>query len=183
MQEHSEENLEFWEAVMKYRTAAGAAFPSLPHVHSHKRLTALLSEAGSVSSLEQIWNGEKGQDKDSIKEATSSANSSALALPTAGSASLEQINEIPTLPQHSDPAAVAKLKEEVETILKTFLTEGSAKEVNVPAKIRRKVSQEISERKNYHPDIFRPALEHAYVMMKLSSFPNFVKTAGSATKQ
>ncbi|KAJ3204012.1 hypothetical protein HDU67_009814 [Dinochytrium kinnereticum] len=172
--EHSEENLEFWEAVIKYRGSAGSLFPSLPHVHSHKRLTAILNDAGSVSSLEMLWTAADGTHK----EGGASGNTSANALSSVGSFSTENLQENPpTLPQHDDPQAVAKLKDEVDHIMKTFLTEGSVKEVNVPAKIRKKVGQEVNERKNYHPDVFRPALEHAYVMMKLSTFPNFVKAA------
>ncbi|KAI8852972.1 hypothetical protein BC829DRAFT_487144 [Chytridium lagenaria] len=138
---------------------------SLDDFRNHKRLTAILNEAGSVSSLEQLWNAADGTQTGS-DSANHSAGASSNILPSPGPMSAENLNEhSPTLPQHDDPQAVIKLKDEVDYIMKTFLTEGSVKEVNVPSKLRKKVLQEVNDRKNYHPDVFRPALEHAYVMV------------------
>lgn len=60
---------------------------------------------------------------------------------------------------------LAELKDEVEMIITLYMMPGSDKEVNLPAAIRKKVLAEVNEKKNYHPDVFKHALEHVYMMV------------------
>ncbi|KAJ3178884.1 hypothetical protein HK101_010092 [Irineochytrium annulatum] len=199
--EHSEENIEFWEAVIRYRQHAATAFPGLAHACSNRLLTNIMAEHnGSITSIDALLTSHAASESASNLNASTAGDhsQSVTALPhsTTVSAlghSLEALSlggghgnahggasdhSLPTLSNDSagvNPEQLAKLRDEVDVIMKRFLSEGSEKEVNLPAKIRRKVTTEVYDRRNYHPDVFRPALEHAYMMMKLSSFPNFIK--------
>ncbi|KAJ3323327.1 hypothetical protein HDU76_013675 [Blyttiomyces sp. JEL0837] len=83
--------------------------------------------------------------------------------------------ELPTTPEF------LTLKAAMDKILKIYFTEGTEKELNIPFQIRSRVVMEVKERRNYHPDVFDAAIENVTTMMRLSSFPNFYRTAVGKT--
>ncbi|KAJ3333901.1 hypothetical protein HDU76_001382 [Blyttiomyces sp. JEL0837] len=151
--EHSSENLDFWESVMQYRRAAEEVFPTL---QSSKRESVRAAEKGSLNSLELLWDhaaphGSRelldGGVRDDHDE-TASQNTEATPLP-----------DTPEM-----KGKLAALKDELDAIITKFLTENANCEINIPEKIKKKLLIEINERKNYHPDVFRSALENVYGM-------------------
>ncbi|KAJ3161526.1 hypothetical protein HDU88_007331 [Geranomyces variabilis] len=152
--EHSEENLEFFQAISRYRERAAKVYPS---VHSSLRSRRTTSH-GSVRSISSAF----------ASQASLSANPSGASRERlAGAASEEVI----------DAGERDKLKEEVDKLVAVYMVPGAEKEVNVPATLRKKLMVEVNDKKNYHPDIFKPVEQHVYLMMKTSSYPNFYREA------
>ncbi|KAI8822913.1 RGS domain-containing protein [Fimicolochytrium jonesii] len=152
--EHSEENLDFWNAVNAYRVKASRVFPNCPP-------TLRVRRQGSHSSMRSI---------SAAFQSTASLGSKHLLHSTSEEALPEKDAQV-------DPADQEKLKDDIDAIVKTYLLPGSEKEVNLPALMRKKVLAEITEKKNWHPDVFKTPLEHVYTIMKTSTYPNFYKQA------
>ncbi|KAJ3401800.1 hypothetical protein HDV05_000264 [Chytridiales sp. JEL 0842] len=150
--EHSDENLEFWDAVMSYRDTASTVYTNISKLPSTRRLTAMFQE-GLISSAASVRSLDDNQSMISLGSQGSLANNGG------------EVDEVKK----------ATLKDELDGIIAKYLTEGSMKEINIPGKVRAKLVKEIDEKRNYHPDIFRSVLEHTYITMKLSSLPNFIK--------
>jgi len=178
--EHSAENLEFYERILAYRDKAHPIFPS-----TNLRSRLISSSSASMAPSMHSTSG--------LQPLASSAS-------TTGSQGLASITEtgggdsggggggggMPATPPLSPGNGAGredenKLREtllkEMETMVKTFLTVGAEKEVNLPAAVRKRIVEEVEERKNLHPDVFRSALEQTYLMMKTSSYPSFYKQA------
>ncbi|KAJ3339219.1 hypothetical protein HDU93_008512 [Gonapodya sp. JEL0774] len=60
--------------------------------------------------------------------------------------------------------ARSKLKADLDIILLMYFSEESDREINVPAKLKRELHQEIL-RENYHPSIFKPIVENLYLSL------------------
>ncbi|KAI8910716.1 hypothetical protein DFJ77DRAFT_470815 [Powellomyces hirtus] len=69
------------------------------------------------------------------------------------------------------------LRADMERIISTYLLQDSAKEINLPDVLRKRILNEVRENNNLHPDLFKGAIENVTTMMRLSSFPNFLKQA------
>ncbi|KAI9138534.1 hypothetical protein BKA69DRAFT_1091112 [Paraphysoderma sedebokerense] len=69
----------------------------------------------------------------------------------------------------------SKIKQECEEIMCEFISAGGKNELTLSTAIKQKISEEISTNKNYHPDIFKPAVQTIHDILKLSSFPQFLK--------
>ncbi|KAI8912225.1 RGS domain-containing protein [Powellomyces hirtus] len=156
--EHSEENLEFFHALTRYRESAAKHYPNCISNLRQRR-------PGSHSSMRSI----------SSAFASSSSLGNSRSMPTASEEMLAEKSD--------DKAGREKLKDEVELIVTLYMIPGSDKEVNLPSSVRKKVLTEVNEKKNYHPDVFKHALEHVYLMMKTSTYPNFYREAVAYLKE
>ena len=81
------------------------------------------------------------------------------------SQSLASANSIPDC---EDPLAREKqlaLKPELDTIVLMYLTTGSKHEVNLPSAVLKKVLLDITVKKDFHPDVLKPALEKTYELV------------------
>ncbi|KAI9329754.1 RGS domain-containing protein [Obelidium mucronatum] len=65
----------------------------------------------------------------------------------------------------------------VVQILDRFFAKGAKHELNIPSNISKALVLSINKRKNIHPEVFNDAMENVLQMLKLSSFPNFYKSA------
>jgi len=160
--EHSEENLEFYQAAVRFREKA---LPLLRTRRSSSRNSLSSSHSGgSLASVHSIHSSHSH----SIHN-TMGGGLAALPIPPTVNTSL-------TSPTSDDKEAkIAALKDDLDTILTLYLTPGSNKEVNIPDSVRKRIMLEVREKKILHPDVLKPAAEHILALMKLSSFPNFVK--------
>ncbi|KAJ3001797.1 hypothetical protein HKX48_002667 [Thoreauomyces humboldtii] len=160
MKEHSEENLEFYHALTRYRTQFARHFPNcISNLRSSRR-----GNTGSNSSMRSI---------SSACASTNSLSQPSSSKPVGSSsetASEEVLTEQPTTEDDR-----RKMKDECERIQKLYLEPGSEKEINLPATLRKKVMIEIKDKGNHHPDVFKHCLEHVYLLMKTSSYPNFYR--------
>ncbi|KNC99880.1 uncharacterized protein SPPG_05252 [Spizellomyces punctatus DAOM BR117] len=150
--EHSEENLAFWHSIMRYRENASKVFQNCPSTLRTRRT----GSHSSVRSMSSVFNSTASLQN---RTATGSVHGSE-----------EPLSE-------DKERELAALKDEIEMIVTLYMMPGSDKEVNLPAAIRKKVLVDINEKKNYHPDVFKHVLEHTYMMMKTSTYPNFYRHA------
>ncbi|KAJ3225201.1 Regulator of G-protein signaling 20 [Chytriomyces hyalinus] len=74
-----------------------------------------------------------------------------------------------------DAKLMEQCKSAVSDLISRFIAVKSPQELNVPPSIRAIVCQEVSEKKNIHPDIFKVVLENVITTLKLASFPKFQK--------
>ncbi|KAJ3023241.1 hypothetical protein HKX48_003845 [Thoreauomyces humboldtii] len=88
-------------------------------------------------------------------------------------------NSDSTLQLSIPPAQLQMLARRVESIISTYLTPQADMEINLPQTIRKRLLFEVREKNNYHPEIFEDAVDHITTMMRLSSFPNFLRSAFS----
>ncbi|KAI9099842.1 RGS domain-containing protein [Phlyctochytrium arcticum] len=192
--EHSEENIQFYQDVQKYRTRATPIFNVLrqrtqsratlsrPSADDLKRSKASLRHSNeSIASFRQ--GGARTLDRahgGSRKKSFAASMASTEDLEDEGSTPqpLMAKGAMPSLPDLKP--VLASLREELEDLINLYMTDGSDREINLPQNIRKRVVNEIREKRNYHPDIFKAALENVSTMMRLSSFPNFLKAATNA---
>jgi hypothetical protein len=125
-----------------YRLNAAKIYPSITQMPSTRRLTTMFQENSTLNSPA------------SMKSLGSLAS---LGLGSQLSINGEREEE------PVDESQKETLKDELDSIVAKFLSEGSMKEINIPGKIRNKLMREIQDKKNYHPDIFRVSLEHTYM--------------------
>ncbi|KAJ3016229.1 UNVERIFIED_CONTAM: hypothetical protein HDU68_012305 [Siphonaria sp. JEL0065] len=85
------------------------------------------------------------------------------------------------LTQEDSPFAenLSKIKASMDRILKTYFSKESLTELNIPSKILKPFLVAVTEQFNHHPRVFDPVAENVLQMMKLSSFPNFQKSAAA----
>ncbi|KAI8801125.1 RGS domain-containing protein [Cladochytrium replicatum] len=176
-QEHSEENLEFWVQVMRYRDAASAIYniPSMTPLENtgaprDSQRSLAMSFKGSLSNVN------RGFEETALKFKLESDNGKAGGDGKAGGG-LHRSGSNPGLTSDEVAVRTEKLKQLAEEILSGFVVEGSVKEINIPSLIRKKLVTEIRDNHNYNPEVFSVALEKVYEMMKTHSFPNFYKKA------
>ncbi|KAI9097355.1 RGS domain-containing protein [Phlyctochytrium arcticum] len=200
--EHSEENLEFWHAIMRYRQTAFKLFPTLPsslrttrRVGSHNSIRSMSSVFASTASLTPRSNAHQtlqvngshsgpGADRATLHGSTEGSEDGFNQQSRGSDEHINNDGRNNSLQRTGAPggnggkdrvADFSQLKDEVEFITTLYMTPGSEKEVNLPAAMRKKVLVEINEKKNFHPDVFKNVLEHTYLMMKTSSYPNFYR--------
>ncbi|TPX78524.1 hypothetical protein CcCBS67573_g00238 [Chytriomyces confervae] len=77
--------------------------------------------------------------------------------------------------ESADTKLMEQCKSAVTDLISRFIAVKSPQELNVPPSIRAIVCQEVSEKKNIHPDIFKVVLENVITTLKLASFPKFQK--------
>ncbi|KAJ3158832.1 hypothetical protein HDU86_002519 [Geranomyces michiganensis] len=158
--EHSEENLEFFQSIARYRERASKVWPS---VHSSLRSRRTTSH-GSVRSISSAF--------------ASQASLGGAAAGAGGAAAASRERLAPGASEEVlDAGERDKLKDEVDKLVALYVVPGADKEINIPATMRKKLMVEINDKKNYHPDIFKPVEQHVYLMMKTSSYPNFYREA------
>ncbi|KAI9141563.1 RGS domain-containing protein [Paraphysoderma sedebokerense] len=154
--ERSEENLEFYQTVMKYRTLVHEISLS---VHGSGNSTGTTNANTSSSNANASLNSNSFMNKGrtlSVKSLT------------------EWINNCdPTDVEKQN--AITKLKAECERIISTYFSAGSTKELNLSFTIKKNAIEAISTKKNYHPDVFKPAVDKVLELMKMSSFPHFIR--------
>ncbi|KAJ3180871.1 hypothetical protein HDU85_003956 [Gaertneriomyces sp. JEL0708] len=166
--EHSEENLEFWFALMRYRANASMFFHTKDHssssllryrrTNSHISMRSYSSAFNSTTSL---------SNRPHLPSSVHTSNS----VNVAGSE------------DNGSEEDLEKIKEEAEMLVTLYMTPGSDKEVNLPASVRKKALLEVNEKKNYHPDVFKNVMEHVYYLMKNSTYPNFYRQSVAYLRQ
>ncbi|ORY36430.1 hypothetical protein BCR33DRAFT_476399 [Rhizoclosmatium globosum] len=80
-------------------------------------------------------------------------------------------------PNEAIALSLKAVKAKLEDMLKIFFNEESQYDLNVPIRLKKPFFHEINVVKNIHPDVFDGILENVLTMLKLSSFPNFMKEA------
>ncbi|KNC99822.1 uncharacterized protein SPPG_05196 [Spizellomyces punctatus DAOM BR117] len=184
--EHSEENIEFYQDIQRYRQRA------LPIFNALKQRNA--SRANLRPSMDELR-----KSRASLRRSVDSVHTSKAAERTLVNTPTEETTPNPTaessdsivapaplVAKDKEPSLpdlkpiLASLREDLETLIKTYMTEGADKEINLPQSIHRRILVEIRDKHNYHPDLFKGALENVTTMMRLSSFPNFIKAASAA---
>jgi hypothetical protein len=148
--EHSEENLDFWLAVQKFKS--------------------LHSKANG-----HFLDGNKSTDT----QATSKNGYSAVPLEesllrTSPTASIDHRLSVSVSTDLSG-AAVA-VKECIHDIVSTYITSGSPREINISSQVRHQILTDAVSMSPAH-DLFRTAEIHIADLMKLDSLPRFVKHA------
>ncbi|KAJ3123254.1 hypothetical protein HK100_011679 [Physocladia obscura] len=78
-----------------------------------------------------------------------------------------------------DTLALSRAVVAVLEILDKFFTKGSSSELNIPSNLSKQLIQSIKEKHDIRPNIFNNVLENVLMMLKLSSFPNFIKLAAT----
>ncbi|KAJ1539234.1 hypothetical protein HK405_013100 [Cladochytrium tenue] len=98
------------------------------------------------------------------------------------------------LPDGCDRALARSLRSMLERVLRDFFTQGAEFELNVPAKVVRRLLEDVAPlddqpddveledvvRRCYDPCVFDGAVEAVLTMMRLSSLPSFLKYAKTA---
>ncbi|KAI9138185.1 hypothetical protein BKA69DRAFT_817494 [Paraphysoderma sedebokerense] len=74
-------------------------------------------------------------------------------------------------------SALHKIHTEANRIVSEFFTAGARKELNIAFSIKRSIMEEITIKNNYHPSVFQRAMDKTFELMRLSSFPHFVRYA------
>ncbi|KAJ3179382.1 hypothetical protein HDU87_002991 [Geranomyces variabilis] len=141
--EHSEENLEFFQAISRYRERAAKVYPSVNSSLRSRRTTS----HGSVRSISSAF----------ASQASLGASPNGPSRERIGGAASEEA---------IDAGERDKLKDEVDKLVALYVVPGAEKEVNVPATLRKKLMIEVNDKKNYHPDIFKPVEQHVYLMVR-----------------
>ncbi|KAJ3288649.1 hypothetical protein HK104_008047 [Borealophlyctis nickersoniae] len=159
--EHSEENLEFWQAVMRYRDNAQPIFPNT------SLRTRRFGSAASLRSNNTLSGSQSVANRGGSAGEMTSGGGAAGGDEDAGAREPDTMEE-----------KLSKLRDELDVIAAVYLTPGSDREINLPATTRKKLLAEI-EKKNYHPDIFKGTMEH----MKTSSYPAFYRSSCQVAQQ
>ncbi|KAJ3032530.1 hypothetical protein HDV00_007420 [Rhizophlyctis rosea] len=163
--EHSDENLEFWHQVLKYRDLALPLFPQT--LLNARRITSTSSLRGSTTSLGRATAGGQSLQSPSALTPTSPVEPGSAHSSTSIVGPPEHVDE-GSLPRLNDVDAGVlkeKLKNEMERMVALYLTPGGDREVNLPATTRKKIVSEVREKGNYHPDIFATAMEQVGVIL------------------
>ncbi|KAJ3199538.1 hypothetical protein HDU82_000339, partial [Entophlyctis luteolus] len=63
-------------------------------------------------------------------------------------------------------------------ILDKFFAQRAPCQLNIPDNISKNIIDSVKKKRSIHPEIFKAALSNVIEMMRLSSFPNFLKTIG-----
>ncbi|KAI9206432.1 RGS domain-containing protein [Polychytrium aggregatum] len=167
IKEHCDENLEFYQTVLEYQSKAIELYPN-------SKLNDRIRSWGSLNQLSLSISRER---LSSLAQSAGNLASS----PTSPVAQEDISASAEALSPKRDKI-FGTLRDHLERIIIRFLEPGSDREINIPAPMRKKLLYEIQDKQNFHPDIFIPALEETYKMMKTSSFPTFLKRQTSAAK-
>ncbi|KAI9329752.1 hypothetical protein BDR26DRAFT_872156 [Obelidium mucronatum] len=167
LQEHSEENIEFYFALRQYKNLCAAVPEEL--------LRNTLSPPLAIPEVatEMLTPSPDNTDASTLTIPSTSPYPS-LKKPNI-LATCEETHEV-LLSKHNIP----QLKETLEkTIMQVFFRPNCPREVNVPSKILKPLFKAIDQDGNIHPEVFNASLDTILTMMRLSSFPNFYKMASS----
>ncbi|KAG4093758.1 regulator of G protein signaling superfamily [Neocallimastix lanati (nom. inval.)] len=63
----------------------------------------------------------------------------------------------------------------LQDISRSYIETGSPKEINLPQAVRKRLIQNVSDCNNLHPDILSPAMNKAFEMMRMESYPRFLR--------
>ncbi|KAI9218262.1 RGS domain-containing protein [Blastocladiella britannica] len=88
---------------------------------------------------------------------------------------LEFLNAIKAYRATGGPWDSAEAKAAVATIVQTYVNPGSPKEVNCPNIVRKKLLEDVQAAGMTDPDVFTAAENKTLELMRLSSFPHFVR--------
>lgn len=100
--------------------------------------------------------------------------------PSQSVASLASVASYTRDPFELDQGTKDSLKAELDIIITVFLTPGGGKEVNLGDSVRKRIVNEITEKRNYHPDVFKLAIDKIFELMKTDSFPRFILRANQS---
>ncbi|KAJ1513724.1 Regulator of G-protein signaling 5 [Coelomomyces lativittatus] len=70
---------------------------------------------------------------------------------------------------------ISKLKEDLKNLISVYLETGAPHEINCPNKVRAKVLNDFKNEGQWDPSILEPVEEKIFELMRLSSFPHFLR--------
>lgn len=153
--EYTEELVDFWNEVKKYRGDVAPQYninPTMPIPVVFRFMRHRRQSANSSSSSSNETENSPTQSNHSIAN-----NNSAATPPSSAPAA-----DTPLFTQEV-------LEAKVNAIIEQYVAPGAPREVNIPEKTRLQLLKNVQD-KQYNPDIFRPAIQSVYELLREQCF-------------
>ncbi|KAI8913719.1 hypothetical protein BC831DRAFT_489764 [Entophlyctis helioformis] len=141
-----------------------------------RSVTSRRSSRSNIVPFDQI----EEQLKNKLSVSTASNGGTSLTVPSPGGSdavSPQSPAAVYSLPADMPPEElerkISALKTDIARLVETYIDTSAPKEINLPERTRKRILLDY-QAKNYHPDVFKAAVEHITNMLRQQPFPKFL---------